>query len=287
MKYWVYKDSQIMGPLAKEELGPAAGLCPETLVCLGESAGTAETDWRCAGDVEELNELCASRATAAVGAALDTGDGVLGRWQRAGLALPAEDGDELLAAIFSPGIPDSVLPRPDEIARQELLIVQARVQELTEELNALRGRLAEKDKEEKEKEEERERRERERDDREKENQARRRLEASRTVARPGPPAAAAQPEIRQVPPAAAPVPAREASVVEPIPPAVPAPAPRAATPAPAAEDSGAAPLPEAPAGQPAAAAADRPADAVTDSPGDIAPPPPSSRRIVRLAAPKT
>ena len=60
MRYWVYKDSQILGPLAKEDLGLAGGVRPETLVCAEDSAGRMDADWRCAEEIEELSGLCAA-----------------------------------------------------------------------------------------------------------------------------------------------------------------------------------------------------------------------------------
>ncbi len=56
MRYWIYKDSRILGPLAKEDFVAAGGLKPESLVA-EESAGVREDDWRCAADISDLSDF--------------------------------------------------------------------------------------------------------------------------------------------------------------------------------------------------------------------------------------
>jgi len=147
MRYWVYKDSQILGPLAKEDFALAGGVRPETLICAEDSAGRADMDWRCAEEVGELSVLCAA-APPRTGedALLEPGFGLLERLQFETLALPGEgDGEGWLTDLFSPAsrIPAKDLPKPDESARQELKDSQQRVAELTAQIELLNQRLTE------------------------------------------------------------------------------------------------------------------------------------------------
>ena len=147
MRYWVYKDSQILGPLAKEDLGLAGGVRPETLVCAEDNAGRMDTDWRCAEEVSELSSLCATApAPAGEDVLLEPDFGLLERLQFETLALPGEGDEEgWLRDLFSPAsrIPAADLPRPDESARQQLKDSQTRVEELTAQIELLNRRLAE------------------------------------------------------------------------------------------------------------------------------------------------
>lgn len=64
MKYWVYKDSRILGPFDKNAVAGLPGLDASTLVCAGEAAAAAEGDWRPAGDVDDLAALTLDRGAA-------------------------------------------------------------------------------------------------------------------------------------------------------------------------------------------------------------------------------
>ncbi|MDD5628553.1 MAG: hypothetical protein PHU21_05785, partial [Elusimicrobia bacterium] len=146
MRYWVFKDSQILGPLAKEDFGLVGGVRPETLVCAEGDAGRADADWLCAEEVGELSGLCATAPRAPAGDLLEPGFGLLERLQAETLPLPGEGGSEgWLTDIFSPAsrIPAADLPKPDEATRQALQDSQARIQELTSQLEQLNRRLAE------------------------------------------------------------------------------------------------------------------------------------------------
>ncbi|MFI5363685.1 MAG: hypothetical protein ACHQ49_17110, partial [Elusimicrobiota bacterium] len=55
MKYWVYKDSRILGPFDKNDVAGLPGLDASTLVCAGETA--AAGDWRPASDIADLSGL--------------------------------------------------------------------------------------------------------------------------------------------------------------------------------------------------------------------------------------
>jgi len=163
MRYWIYKDSQILGPLAKEELGLAGGLRPETLVCAENSAGRMDTDWRCAEEVPELSGFYAG-APARLGddALLEPGFGVMERLQLENLPFSGEE--DWLAGIFAsesritategsrpdeparkeaPSVEGGLSPVLEEAVRQDLLIERSRVKELAEQIELLRRRLAE------------------------------------------------------------------------------------------------------------------------------------------------
>jgi hypothetical protein len=61
VKYWVYKESRILGPFDKEGVSGLPGLDSGTLVCAGDPAGSS---WRPAGEHEGLNVLSASSGPA-------------------------------------------------------------------------------------------------------------------------------------------------------------------------------------------------------------------------------
>ncbi|MCR4296475.1 MAG: hypothetical protein NUW21_13140, partial [Elusimicrobia bacterium] len=54
MKYWVYKESRILGPFDKEAVSGLPGLDSGTLVCAGDPAGGA---WAPAGELSELGGI--------------------------------------------------------------------------------------------------------------------------------------------------------------------------------------------------------------------------------------
>jgi hypothetical protein len=147
MKYWVYKDSQILGPLAKEDFALAGGVRPETLVCPEGSPGSADLDWRCAEDVGELFSACAASPVPAGGELPpETEFGLMERLQFETLALPGEgDGEGWLEDLFSAParIPPQDLPKAGESAVEELKSAQKRVGELTSQIEQLSRKLAE------------------------------------------------------------------------------------------------------------------------------------------------
>ena len=53
MKYWVYKESRILGPFDKEAVSGLPGLDSGTLVCAGDPAGNS---WMPAGELTELSD---------------------------------------------------------------------------------------------------------------------------------------------------------------------------------------------------------------------------------------
>ena len=59
MKYWVYKESRILGPFDKEAVSGLPGLDSGTLVCAGDPAGSA---WVPAGELPDLPGIASSGA---------------------------------------------------------------------------------------------------------------------------------------------------------------------------------------------------------------------------------
>ena len=56
MRYFVYRDAQIMGPFTREDLSQVQGLTADALVC-PESEGVKDVDWKTPSQVEELAGL--------------------------------------------------------------------------------------------------------------------------------------------------------------------------------------------------------------------------------------
>lgn len=81
MRYWIYKDSQIIGPYAREELSGLEGLCPDTLVCR-EDAAQREDSWAALETVGELADLCLALTTASA-ASSSAAPRVEGLWAEA------------------------------------------------------------------------------------------------------------------------------------------------------------------------------------------------------------
>ena len=54
MRYWVYKDSRILGPLSAAELPHVEGASADLLICPEGADGSRESDWRTAGEMPEL-----------------------------------------------------------------------------------------------------------------------------------------------------------------------------------------------------------------------------------------
>ena len=55
MKYWVYKESRILGPFDKEGVSGLPGLDSGTLVCEGDPSGGS---WLPAGEIKDLGVIC-------------------------------------------------------------------------------------------------------------------------------------------------------------------------------------------------------------------------------------
>jgi len=65
MHYWIYQDSRILGPFAREDVLSVPGVGQGSLVCEGSATGAADQDWKPLDSVPELAGLLGSRAIAA------------------------------------------------------------------------------------------------------------------------------------------------------------------------------------------------------------------------------
>src|SRR6476661_5450167 len=55
MRYFVYKDSEVLGPFTPEDLERSVPLRPDTLVCEESVSGRRDSDWRLLGEIAELS----------------------------------------------------------------------------------------------------------------------------------------------------------------------------------------------------------------------------------------
>ncbi len=149
MKYWIYKDSRILGPFEKDAFGGLPGVDSSTLVSAGENAAAAEGDWRPAGDIAELSSLPLDRGPAwPVDDFSLSGSGVLDRLQIDAAGLLGDDEypsaaedlfqDADLKRTFGDLL--TARPGPDEA---ELRRAKDRAAELTVQLEMLYKRVAE------------------------------------------------------------------------------------------------------------------------------------------------
>jgi hypothetical protein len=134
MRYWVYKDAQILGPLAREDLAQGR-LRADTLVCGEDASGERDMDWRCAEEVPELSGLYLTGE--APPSILDRGgfeDSLLERLQfeAIGTETGASQG-EWLSGVFAP----AALRADTHDIAAELAVSRKRVQELTAKLESL------------------------------------------------------------------------------------------------------------------------------------------------------
>ncbi|MEK7857660.1 MAG: hypothetical protein AAB320_00840 [Elusimicrobiota bacterium] len=138
MRYWVYKDAQILGPWAREDLAQEGGLRGDTLV----SAEGGSMDWRCAEEVSELSGLYVSYLPPSPqGPSVDYEYGALERLQFETLGLESES-SEWLAGIFDASGP-KIQGAGLSLQAADLLVAQNRVRELTDQLELLTKRVAE------------------------------------------------------------------------------------------------------------------------------------------------
>ena len=138
MRYWVYKDAQILGPWEREDLAQEGGLRGDTLV----SAEGGSMDWRCAEEVSELSGLYVSYLPPSPqGPSVDYEYGALERLQFETLGLEAEN-SEWLAGIFDASGP-KIQGAGLSLQAADLLVAQNRVRELTDQLELLTKRVAE------------------------------------------------------------------------------------------------------------------------------------------------
>lgn len=263
MKYWVYKDSRILGPFDRDSFAGLPGVDSATLVSVGDDAGARDADWRPVSEVPDLAGLGLDRASWAV---LAEGDvpatqGALDRLQLDAAGLVADDDfpafaeelfqDPTMKRAFGDMLADKKVADEGELrrARDRSTELAAQVEALSKRLNELENSRAELM------------------HRLAEQEARARASAASSPAVPAPvlptlpPPVVLPPIAAAPPPAAAPAAAAPAALPPapsvPPPPAAPvAAAPPALPPAPPAVPAAAAPaLPDLPAFQPPAGAA--------------------------------
>jgi hypothetical protein len=146
VKYWVYKDSRILGPFDKNDVAGLPGLDASTLVCAGDSAAAGEGDWRPAGDVAEFAALPLHRGWSFDGP--PSTFGVLDKLQldSAGLIgddeFPGAAEDLFQDAEMKRTFGDMLAPRPS-VDAAELRRAKNRTAELTVQLELLYRRVAE------------------------------------------------------------------------------------------------------------------------------------------------
>src|SRR5438105_2776876 len=85
MRYWVYKDSRIMGPVGADGLAHVEGGSPDLLLCPEGADGARETDWRTAGEIPELAGLFPMPVASSVGL-LEAEPGEFDDWPVHGLS---------------------------------------------------------------------------------------------------------------------------------------------------------------------------------------------------------
>ena len=148
MKYWVYKDSRILGPFDKNTVAGLPGLDASTLVSAGESAAAGEGDWRPAGDISDLAALPLDRGAAWPIDDMSSTYGLLDKLQIETAGLISDDEfpgaaeelfqDPSMKATFG----DLLSPRPT-VDEAELRRAKDRASELTVQLEMLYKRVAE------------------------------------------------------------------------------------------------------------------------------------------------
>src|SRR5882724_5225628 len=101
MRYFVYHDNRIVGPLSPDEFQGLGGVEPDALVCAEDVSGRRDEDWRAAREVSELTAgLRASYATAVADEPLPGAEsGLLERLELESLGVPREGGDDWLAGF--------------------------------------------------------------------------------------------------------------------------------------------------------------------------------------------
>lgn len=138
MRYWVYKDAQITGPLAREDLAQGR-LRPDTLVCAEGASGGRDMDWRCVEEVPELSGLYLGAGPPIAGLDLPGSEySLLERLQFETIGMdPGVVEGDWLSGVFGPAaLKGEGLGMPGGLA-EELLLSQKRVRDLTEQLDRL------------------------------------------------------------------------------------------------------------------------------------------------------
>lgn len=150
MRYFVYKDSQIRGPFAPEELG-SGGLTPEALVCAETVSGRHGGDWLTAGEVAELSAFRSSMGAST--AVLEEPEisyevGGLEKLELESLGVPSETegGEGWLLDIFEDAEFrqrwGDLLPKPSRDPG-DLFGAKSKITELTSQIESLQARIKE------------------------------------------------------------------------------------------------------------------------------------------------
>ncbi|MBI5884147.1 MAG: hypothetical protein HZB91_13715 [Elusimicrobia bacterium] len=146
MRYWVFKDSRLVGPLGADEMAQVGGLRPETLVCVGEVPGEKEGDWKCAEQIPELAGSCQPDLPSAFVDAPETMvfDSLMELAESGGREDALEQGLSFYEFLENSPIADSSSELMGDVTRQqELLRAQAKARDLRAEVDALARRVRE------------------------------------------------------------------------------------------------------------------------------------------------
>lgn len=139
MRYWVYQDARIQGPLDPKEL-EGGRLRADALVCEEGAGGEKDQDWRRAEEVAELSGLYVTRQpTVSLVDLLGEEDSLLEQLRFEPLGLAAAPQEDWLSGVFSA----KPLKAGTQDVAAELAAAQQRVQELTQKLESLTRRLEE------------------------------------------------------------------------------------------------------------------------------------------------
>ena len=147
-KYWVYKDSRILGPFDKDAFAGLPGVDSTTLVSAGDSAASGEGGWLPAGEIAELTGVALDIGVSWPHDELSVTYGLLDKLQieAAGLIddddFPGAAEDLFQDADQKKNFADLLNPRP-AAAEAELRRSKDRVSELTVQLEMLYKRVSE------------------------------------------------------------------------------------------------------------------------------------------------
>lgn len=148
MRYFVYKDAKIVGPLSPDDLAGWGGVERDALVCSEDLSGRRDDDWRAAGDVPELSDKlrASSLSTAVAEEPLPgTESGLLERLELETMGVSREGGDDWIAGFLDDAEFRTrwgfVIPKPDDESPQRLSAAQNRITELEGQLRAFQQRV--------------------------------------------------------------------------------------------------------------------------------------------------
>lgn len=137
MRYWVYQDARISGPLELKEL-EGGHLRADALVCEESVGGGKDQDWRRAEEVPELSGLYVTRQPAvSVVDLLGEDDSLLEQLRFEPLGLETAPQEDWLSGVFA----SKPLKAGLQDMAAELTASQQRVRELTEKLESLTRRM--------------------------------------------------------------------------------------------------------------------------------------------------